>query len=414
MASDDYSNGNFSSNLEDVVKAYKKFDGNQQRAAQYLGIPRTTYRHRLRRAINLGLFDQEQLKIFKLEQQVKYLKNQLDTARKNELKTQQVRENIFEIANTEPIDIYNWFELDHTKKDFTSSVIGVPSLALSDFHWGEVVDPAQVEYLNEYNLEVASRRFNAVIEKTIDILHNYLTYPDYPGIVVPKLGDMISGDIHNELTITNELPTMPVITDLFSHMIKGIERLADKFGKVFIPCVAGNHGRITNKPHAKDYVYLTYDWLLYSFLEKWFENDDRVKFKVASGQDLDYYIYDTRYRMSHGDQFKGGDGIIGPLGPLTRGDSKKRAWTSQVDRDYNVSIYGHFHRLIPLFHMIINGSLKGFDEYTLRNNFPYEPPRQALWLTNYRRGVNCVWPIQADQPGKSRDNQPNWVSFEES
>lgn len=39
--------------------------------------------------------------------------------------------------------------------------------------------------------------------------------PDYPGIVVALAGDMVSGDIHQELKETNEVPTIASVVELF-------------------------------------------------------------------------------------------------------------------------------------------------------------------------------------------------------
>ncbi|MFA5733077.1 MAG: hypothetical protein WC934_13905, partial [Acidithiobacillus sp.] len=148
-------------------------------------------------------------------------------------------------------------------------------------------------------------------------------------------------------------------------------------------------------------------------LEKHFENDNRIKFLVTAGQDAKYNIYDHTYRMSHGAQFKGGDSIIGPLGPITRGDNKKRGWASQVDQQYKTSLYGHFHRLIILQHIIVNGSLVGRDEFCHNNNYPYEPPYQALWITNPNRGITITAPVHAAGIIKSQKDT-SWVTWPKS
>jgi hypothetical protein len=62
-------------------------------------------------------------------------------------------------------------------------------------------------------------------------------------VIVCLGGDMISGDIHEELFATNDRTPQQCINDLSDLLASALERMADKFGKVFVPCVVGNHGR---------------------------------------------------------------------------------------------------------------------------------------------------------------------------
>jgi hypothetical protein len=219
---------------------------------------------------------------------------------------------------------------------------------------------------------------------------------DYPGIVVPLGGDMISGNIHDELTATNELNSMPAVLDLYGALISAVTHLAGTFGRVFLPCVTGNHGRDTMKIWGKDRHHTSFDWLLYCFLAKHFENDDRVTFFIPDGPDAYYKIYDHRYLLSHGDQFRGGDGMIGALGPIIRGDHKKRSRNAQIDMAYDTMILGHWHQYMQLARLIVNGSLKGYDEYAYNNNFGFEAPQQALWLTHPKYRITYRMPVYSD------------------
>jgi hypothetical protein len=114
--------------------------------------------------------------------------------------------------------------------------------------------------------------------------------------------------------------------------------------------------------------------------------------------------------MTHGDEFRGGDGMIGALGPIVRGDHRKRSRATQVDMGYDVLLVAHFHQLIQLQRLIVNGSLKGYDEYAWRCGFPYERARQALWITHPRHGITFSMPVNVDDesPGVS---PAEWVSW---
>lgn len=278
---------------------------------------------------------------------------------------------------------------------------GVPTLFLSDLHAGEKVSLAELNGVNEYDLGIFHARMRYTVDTAIHLLRILDRDMDYPGIVVPLGGDMCSGSIHEELAATNELATIPTVLDLYETLAASIKLLADTFGNVFCPCVSGNHGRDTHKTWAKNRNHTSFDWLLYQMLARHFASDKRVTFHIPLSSDALYKVYDTRYLLTHGDQFRGGDSIIGPIGPIFRGRQKKLARNQSVGQDFDIMILGHWHQYIHTERLIVNGSMKGYDEYAAAGNFGFEPPRQALWMTHPRYGVTYRMPVLCEQPAKS-------------
>lgn len=287
---------------------------------------------------------------------------------------------------------------------------GVPKLMLSDLHWGEQVRAEQIGGVNSYNLAIARRRLRTVVETVISLCRILDPSMTYPGIVVPLGGDMVSGNIHDELAASNELNTMPTVLDLYGNLVPAIRLLADTFGHVFLPCVSGNHDRDTKKIWSKDRNHTSFGWLLYQFLAATFADDKRVTFYIPDGSDALYRIYDTRYLLTHGDQFRGGDGIIGPLGPVTRGEQKKNTRNAAVGQDYDVMEFGHFHKRMLTARLRGNGSLKGYDEYAADNNFGFEPPSQNFWITHPDYGITFDAPVYCDAAIK-KSRKTEWVSI---
>ena len=291
----------------------------------------------------------------------------------------------------------------------TAHAPGVPKLMLSDLHWGENVRREQVNGVNAYSLAIAQRRLRQVVDTTIGLARILSPQMEYPGIVVPLGGDMVSGNIHDELQATNELNTMPTLLDLYKQLVPAITLLADTFGHVFLPCVSGNHDRDTKKTWAKDRNHTSFGWLLYQFLAAHFANDKRVTFYIPDSSDALYRVYDVRYLLTHGDQFRGGDGIIGPLGPITRGAQKKLARNSAVAQEFDVMEFGHFHTRMLSARLRGNGSLKGYDEYAASSNFAFERPSQNFWITHPDHGITFDAPIYADPAPKKAKTE--WVSI---
>jgi hypothetical protein len=339
-----------------------------------------------------------------LQERVRQLESRLALVQRETLDAEFIKKKILKLSE-QPIDPPNWLIKKSTKSDST----GVPTLLASDWHWGEVVDPRQVNGVNEYNIGIAQSRAKVMIETTVELLKEHIKHKQYPGIVFALGGDMVSGDIHEELSVSNEKEIMPTVLDLWSTLVWCIETLANEFGNVFVPCVSGNHGRNTHKIRMKGRNFTSFDWLVYQFLAKRFEGDKRVRFHIPDGSDAHYQIHNHRYVLTHGDQFRGGDGMIGALGPIIRGDHKKRSRNSQIDMEYDTLLLGHWHQLIQLQRLIVNGSLKGYDEYAYQNNFPFEPPRQALWITHEKYGITFSAPVMVDRPTNLKKS--NWISW---
>lgn len=304
-------------------------------------------------------------------------------------------------------------ELDLPKWVFapkSATAPGVPKVMLSDLHWGEMVRPEQIGGVNAYNLSIARKRLRTVIETTIALCKILCPTMSYPGIVVPLGGDMVSGNIHDELVASNELNTMPTLLDLYGNLVPAIRLLADTFGNVFLPCVSGNHDRDTKKTWSKDRNHTSFGWLLYQFLAAAFAEDKRITFYIPDGADALYRIYNTRYLLTHGDQFRGGDGIIGPLGPVTRGEQKKNTRNAAVGQDYDVMEFGHFHKRMLTARLRGNGSIKGYDEFAADNNFGFEPASQNFWMTHPDHGITFDSPVYCDAARKI-DRKVDWVSI---
>jgi hypothetical protein len=340
----------------------------------------------------------------KLQDEVRELRARLTLKEKESLTDDYVKAKILGLASS-PVEPPKW--LNPSK--VTRSGLMVPTLMLSDLHWGETVYPTQVNGVNEYSIAIAQRRLRTAIERTVDLCKLHMVDPHYPGIVCALGGDMLSGDIHEELSESNDLPVMPAMLDLFGCLIWAVGRLADEFGKVFIPCVTGNHGRNTRKPRAKSRNYSNFDWLLYQFLARHFAADKRVQFHIPDGSDAHWSVFGHRYCLTHGDQFRGGDGMIGALGPIIRGDHKKRSRNGQIELGYDTLLLGHWHQLIQLQRLIVNGSLKGYDEYAASGNFGFEPPQQALWLTHSQRGITFSMPVHVED--RKKPVVQEWVRF---
>lgn len=278
---------------------------------------------------------------------------------------------------------------------------GIPTLMLSDLHFGEVVFANQVNGVNSYSTETAKKRLTRVVHGAVKLLRQTLAPGHFGGMVVVLGGDMVEGVIHDEIRDTVDETVMQAVITLHDELVPHLKALCDEFGQLHVPCVAGNHGRLDRKPRQKNGPALNFDWLLYQFIARTIGADakyrNRITFQIPEGYECSYRVHGLRYMLTHGDAFKGGSGITGPLLPWMRGSLKASKSYSAMGMPFDVMLMGHWHQLRYLRSIVVNGSLVGYNEYASKNHFDYEQPQQALWITHPVRGLTFQEAVFADE-----------------
>lgn len=285
----------------------------------------------------------------------------------------------------------------------------VPVTMWADWHLGETVTKAEVNGVNEYNMTVARERVERLFSVTEKLcVENHTGV--YPGIVINLTGDMVSGGLHPELVATDELEAIPAALKAVEWIAGGISRFADKFGRVYVPCVPGNHGRTTHRPEFKRYYRKNYDWLIYQMLIRHFADDPRVQFDVRPSNEVLYRVFNIRYLLLHGDMLGvgGGDGIIGAIGPVMRGEVKKSGTYSSQGTPFDKMLLGHYHQRLWLPRSTMAASIKGYCEY-VKNALGAKPdrPTQPLWFVHEKHGETAHWDIYVDKTPK---RSSEWMS----
>jgi hypothetical protein len=347
---------------------------------------------------------QKQTKLILAERQIKKIYKDNDAAEK-------IRTEIYGLKALTPSPP-SWIIAPRNPK-----LPGVPVTIWSDWHAGEKVEKSQVGGVNFFNRAVMRQRVKRLVDVTLDLTLHHMVQPNYPGIVICLGGDMITGAIHEELAATNDGTVQQALLDVQERLIAAIKAMADKFGKVFLPCVCGNHGRDTLKPRFKNTAYQSYEWNLYCQLELFFRDDPRVKFFIPNETDAYFVVLGHRFLLTHGDNLgvKGGDGIIGALGPIARGAIKVGRSEAQIGRDFDTLIIGHYHTYIPrgdAVPVLANGCLIGYNEYArLKLRVPYSRPSQALAFIHKDHGFTASWPVYLDEKHTAKDNA-DWITWQ--
>lgn len=275
---------------------------------------------------------------------------------------------------------------------------------LSDLHCGEVVRLEEASGINEYNPEIFRRRLRRMIDASIRILPRWSADCDLKGVVVALNGDLISGDIHAELRETNALTAHEQVALATDELAAGIRMLADQFDAVLVTVTPGNHGRTTEKTHAKRMAALSYDIMIGNILAREFANDARITVNTASGADIVFPLFGWSVLQTHGDSMGtgGGQGFAGPELPIVRGGKKIKLSGFATGERYDIILTAHYHTSSNPGTVLANGSLIGFNEWAVRIRALPEPPQQWLALVHERWGLRERTPVVLEDPSPPR------------
>lgn len=322
-------------------------------------------------------------KITALQNEVKKAHQELNAA-------EDLRAAVFGLS-TRPINVPRWtFKQLPSKKS-----PGTPILLASDFQWGEVITAKELDGLNEFNKDVASRRYKRLIQTTLDLCFKHTVNPQYNGIVYLRGGDMVSGEIHEELARTNDLHSIEAVADLVEHEAAGIREMLKAFGLVHVASVPGNHGRTSIKPQAKRYAQTNYDTLIAWMLEREFRGDKRVSFQTPISGDAIFDVHGYKFLLTHGDRIgsRGGQGFIGPAATIARGMKKLTDYYAAMGTLLDYILIGHFHTPLELEYGFCNGSLPGYSEYARDFRMRPQPPSQWLFHVHPDWGITTRWKV---------------------
>lgn len=337
----------------------------------------------------------------KLKQDISRMNSEMSALRRQALTSEVLMNLIHGMKNVKFGGQPDWLT-----KPAPAAITGIPCLFLSDIHFDEYVSSDQVEGVNEYDHDIAVARLQHTFQTAVDLCCKYMNKPSYEGFVLALGGDLLSGNIHEELAETNEAAILESAISLADIIIAGIKLLKKIFGRVFVVCVVGNHGRLHRKPRAKNRVRDNFEWVVYQIVARSFKDDPSVKFNIPDSADAQFQIYNKSFLLTHGDQFKGGGGISGLMTPLMLGLHRKQKRQSSVHKPFDVMMMGHWHQYVHTDSMIINGSVKGYDEYAYLNNFPPEPPQQALFIVHPLLGITYRMPVRCDGYKLAKSNKP--------
>lgn len=270
-------------------------------------------------------------------------------------------------------------------------------LPYSDLHAAEVVSLEETRGMNEYNWQIMTERCRKVQDGMKSHVEHFGF--DISTVEVAMLGDMLSGNIHAELAMTNDRPLAEAVVDLAEFHIDWLLTLADYFdgSKIRVSGVPGNHPRAWVKPQAK-HAQDNADWVFYKILEMALKGNSQFEFNFPKGS-FNTVMIENRWRalLMHGDGIRSSMPGV-PWGGVIRRVTTLEAQFNNARQPLDYIMLGHFHTENQLSGIHtktwVNGSVKGCDEYGLKAFGDGRPAEQQLMTFHPKRGWTGSYALQ--------------------
>lgn len=247
-------------------------------------------------------------------------------------------------------------------------------LLLSDLHVGEVVNKVAMNGLGEYNFEILQARMSN-IQAALTSFQNSRSYP-IEELRIWCLGDIVGGAHHQELDQTNEFPVAKQAWESGLLLGRFIETLVPDYLRIHAVYIDGNHARMNQKPQSKQ-TFNSFDWLAGQTAELYLAQYPTVTHNnPLSGYVIDKVAGKT-VLLGHGDGIRSTMPGV-PWGGIMRRFNELYKTYARIGERLDYFALGHFHQANVVKGIFMNGSVKGPDEYVLKQFGTADPPEQLL------------------------------------
>lgn len=263
----------------------------------------------------------------------------------------------------------------------------------SDWHIEEIVDPAVVNYLNEYNPSIAETRARNFFKNSLRLTDIMAKDVKLENIIIALLWDFISWYIHPELVENNSMSPTQALIKFQDIMVSWINYILDNSKyKLTLICKFWNHWRSTDKYMVSTWYKNSYEWLIYHILADRFKNNERVNFIIENWYHTYFKIYDYTLRFHHWEGIRFGWWVWGLTIPLNKAISQ---WNKAKKAD--LDCLWHWHQTLNTKDACVNWSLIWYWPYSINIKSEFEKPQQTFFLIDKNYGRTITAPILLDK-----------------
>jgi len=232
-------------------------------------------------------------------------------------------------------------------------------LMFSDWHYGALCD----SQWNYYDTNVAKERAEQLVAKT----QSYILSLGITDLIVEINGDMCEGMINIGNRVASEESVVEQIINVSKLLSKCILSLKPYVNSIKVVTTLGNHGRLTPNRKEQADERENFEMLIPEFLRLTLGDD--IPIVTSQGLDFVKYEFDDKIIcLSHGHHDKAKSAI----------DNMIRVYKVVPDEVH----LGHWHHMSDLndsnIHVVVNGSIKGVDDFGLKATRCTTQPSQNL------------------------------------
>lgn len=232
-------------------------------------------------------------------------------------------------------------------------------LMFSDWHYGALCD----SQWNYYDTNVAQLRAEQLVAKT----QSYILSLGITDLIVEINGDMCEGMINMGNRVASEESVVEQIINVSKLLSKCILSLKPYVNSIKVVTTLGNHGRLTPNRKEQADERENFEMLIPEFLRLTLGDD--IPIVTSQGLDFVKYEFDDKIIcLSHGHHDKATSAI----------DNMIRVYKVVPDEIH----LGHWHHMSDLndsnIHVVVNGSIKGVDDFGLKATRCTTQPSQNL------------------------------------
>jgi hypothetical protein len=259
-------------------------------------------------------------------------------------------------------------------------------LQLTDLHNGEVTKKDEVDGFGEFSPEIFTSRIQKLASAVIDVTNVKRAGYNIPHLHILGTGDYISGDIHEELKVTNAYPAPVQAVRAGYDIGEAIAMMAPHFERVTCDFITlDNHGRMTRKNQAAEGGENNWGYVVAHVVKQYLQRFSNVDMRIHAKASALVSVGDVeRYLLFHGHQIKGWAGL--PYYGFDRRvamEAVKRM--GAPESGFTKMVMGHFHVAVDAPNWLIGGSLSGtnaFDHSCGRHSRAH----QTSWLVHQKHG----------------------------
>ena len=259
---------------------------------------------------------------------------------------------------------------------------GTLLVSLNDLHYGAVVDNAWCTY----NSDVCADMMERYLYEIGQIQKTHMT----EDCVVWAAGDMISGNIHRSIQVSNKENVIDQIIGVSELIARFLADLSEQFRTVRYVSVAGNHSRIEpNKENAITAERLDnlIDWYLTARLQNFANVTIELESRLDDTMSL-FEMHGKNYCLVHGDF----DGT----------PSRMQALQQMVNVPLYAVLCGHMHHnqtnVVQGIRTVMAGSFQGMDRFCVEKRIVGEPEQMVCVCDD--NGILCHYDIRlSDRAG---------------